>query len=336
MRLFLSLISFTLFLSSCIQNNTETSPVGVAIVADSRGLPVINEIMFAPVQLKNDGIADQPDFVEIYNPGNETINLSGWYIQDCPSASGKRYSYYFADDPAADTMLAPGQYGIIVPEKTSDPSESRLFGYYGYLSGQSDIRIFIVDRKTFSLNNDNDCVTLKDASGTVIDSVFYSSEWHNPYITETKGRTLEKINSLLPSNNASSWSSSMDAVYGGTPGKTNSINLDSEELNRSPSLLIDPAVFSPQPDGSGEKTTIQYRLAAGGYQIAAVLYDSSGRTVRTLAKGVPAGPEGSFEWNGLRDNGTPASSGFYLVKLSISGTTVNGTLYLEDTVAIVR
>lgn len=336
MRLFLSLCALTLFLSSCLQNNAELSPAGTTVITGNRTQPVINEILFAPVQLKDDGKADQPDYIELFNPGSETVNLYGWYIQDCPAASGKRFSYYFADDPSGDNLLAPGQYGIIVPEESTDKERSRLVGYYDYLSGKQDVRIFIVERKTFSLNNDTDCVTLKDAHGTVIDSVSYNSGWHNLYITKTKGRSLEKFNSLLPSNDPESWSSSMDASYGGTPGKRNSVYLESDQLERSPSLSIDPAVFSPQLDGSGEKATIQYRLPAGAYQIAAVLYDSSGRIVKTLAKGLPAGPEGSFEWNGLRDNGTPAPSGLYLARVSVSGTTLSGTLYLEGTVAIVR
>lgn len=336
MRLFFSLFMITFFLSSCQTTNDEISLNGISENIKNRSLPVINEILFAPVQVKDDGLPDQPDFIEIYNPGKETVDLHGWYVQDCPTSSGKRYSYYFAEDPAADNLLAPGQYGIIVPEESPDREASRLVQYYDYLSGNFTVNIFIVERKTFSLNNDFDCITLKDADGTVIDSVSYSSTWHNPYLKNTKGRSLEKFNDRLSSNSPDSWSSSMDTRYGGTPGNKNTVYLPADRLDRAPSLSIAPQTFSPDPDGHGEKAMVRYKLPAGAYQVAATIYDSDGQTIKTLARGLPSGPEGSFEWNGLTEDNTPALSGLYLVRVSISGNRFSGTVELEETIALVR
>ncbi len=336
MRPFPILIAITLFLSACWTDSDEISFTGSSTTLQQKTLPVINEILFAPIQKKDDGLADQPDFVEIYNPGTEAVDLLGWYIQDCPTASGRRYSYYFADDQAADNLLAPGQYGIIVPEESLNPADSRLVHYYTYLTGDSSARIFIVKRKTFSLNNDVDCVTLKDSTGTVIDSVSYSSSWHNPYLKNTKGRSLEKFNDQLASCEPSSWSSCMESVFGGTPGKRNSIYLTENSLEQSPSLSVTPAILSLDAGSGDEKTVIRYNLPAGAYQIAARIYDSSGMTVRTLAEGLPAGPTGSFEWNGLNDNDSYALSGIYLVKVYVSGNSFNGMIELEQNVTLVR
>ncbi len=336
MRLFFTLFAITSLLSSCRLNDDEISINGSSAVIENRALPIINEILFAPVQIKNDGIQDQPDFVEIYNPGNETIDLHGWYIEDCPTSSGKRYTYYFAEDPSADNLIAPGQYGIIVPEESLAPEASRLVQFYDYLSGDSSVAIFIVQRKTFSLNNDRDCVTLKDPGGTVIDSVSYNSTWHNPYLKNTKGRSLEKFNDQLLSSSPESWSSSMNSDYRGTPGRKNSIYLAKDRLNSPPSLSINPQTFSPGPEGTGEKAIIRYTLPAGAYQIAATVYDSDGKTAMTLAGGLPSGPLGSFEWNGLCDDGKAALSGLYLVRLTIAGSTFSGSVELEETVALVR
>ena len=336
MRFFFILFVITFFLSSCQTNNDEISLNGISATIEQKTLPIINEILFDPLQKKDDELQDQPDFVEIYNPGNETADLQGWYIQDCPTSSGKRYSYYFAEDPSADNLLAPGQYGVIVPEESPDRTMSRLVRYYNYLSGDASVKIFIVVRKTFSLNNDTDCVTLKDSDGTVIDSVSYSSTWHNPYVKNTKGRSLEKFNDQSVSNSPASWSSSMDIEYGGTPGKRNSIHLAADRLEQHPSLSVDPQTFSPGLDGSGEKTVIRYKLPAGAYQIEVTIYDSHGATVRTLAQGVPSGPEGNLEWNGLTDSGTPALSGIYLVRVNVSGNAFSGTVNLEENVALMR
>lgn len=336
MRLFFILFAITSFLSSCRINDDKVSINGPSAIVENKTLPVINEILFAPVQVKDDGLPDQPDFVEIYNPGNETIDLHGWHIEDCPTQSGKRYAYYFAEDPSADNLIAPGQYGIIVPEESLDSEASRLVQFYDYLSGDSSVGIFIVQRKTFSLNNDRDCVTLKDSNGTVVDSVSYSSTWHNPYLKNTKGRSLEKFNDQLSSGSPESWSSSMDREYGGTPGRKNSIYLAEDRLNSPPSLSIEPQTFSPNLDGSGEKATIRYILPAGAYQVAATIYDSDGKAAETLAGGLPSGPLGSFEWNGLRDDGSAAPSGLYLARLTITGSTLSGSVELEETIALVR
>ena len=115
-----------------------------------------------------------------------------------------------ANDPSAGNLLVPGRYGVIAPEESPDRTTSRLVRYYDYLSSDASVRIFIVVRKTFSLNNNTDCVTLRDSDGTVIDSVSHSSTWHNPYLKNTRGRSLEKFNDLLASNSPASWSSSTD------------------------------------------------------------------------------------------------------------------------------
>ena len=335
MRLFFIPFVITLFLSSCDISDGDTTITGISSEFDRRSSPVINEIMFEPLQNTGDGIADQPDFVEIYNPGPETVDVGGWYIQDCPTVSGRRYSYHFAQDPG-DNLLAPGQYAVIVPEESPDLSGSRLAGYYDYLSEDRSVRIFIVERKTFSFNNDADCIVLKDGSDAVIDSVFYNRSWHNPYVKSTKGYSIEKYNDQLASTSPSSWSTSSDRRYGATPGKRNDIYLSEDDMHRSPSLSADPGEFSPDMQGNGETTLITWRLPAGAYQIALIIYDSEGVTVRRLAEGLPAGPTGTIEWDGLDDDREPALSGIYLVRLSVAGDTFDGTGELEESVVLVR
>ncbi len=336
MRLFFALLAVTLFLSSCTINNDKISINGTSTNFEGRSLPTINEIMFEPIQHAGDEIPDQPDFIEIYNPGNETVDLRGWHIQDCPDTNGRRYSYYFAVDAGADNLLAPGQYAVVVPEEGPERAASRLVEFYDYLAGDLSVRVFIVERKTFSFNNDADCVTLKDAEGAVIDSVSYDISWHNPYLKSTNGRSIEKFNDQLASSARSSWSSSSDMEYGATPGRRNSIYLSADDLNRPPSLTASPSSFSPDMDGGGETTRIAWELPAGAYRIELSVYDSEGRAVRTLAAGLPAGPAGAMEWNGLDDNGKPALSGIYLVRLSVSGNAFDGTGELEETVVLAR
>ncbi|RDD30882.1 hypothetical protein CR161_09320 [Prosthecochloris sp. ZM] len=305
------------------------SPSGPSLLLSAPEGPVINEIHFDPRQSSTDNLADQPDYVEIYNPGNAPADLTGWTIEDCPSASGKRYSYHFADAPSPANILKPGEYAIVTPDNSPSVAASRLVGFYDYLERRPDVSIFLVEGKVFSFNNDRDCVTLKNSEGTLIDSVAYEEGWHNPYIRETKGRSIEKFNPLLPSSSPSSWTSSADNDYGGTPGIRNSVYLTQHDLQRIPVIKAIPEQFSTRQESMAFEIDLPY----GAYQMSLVIYDSNLAEVRRLANGLPAGPSTILEWDGRNDNGETLASGIYIARLNVNGTTLSTTL--ETTITLI-
>ena len=72
------------------------------------------------------------------------------------------------------------------------------------------------------------------------------------------------------------------------------------------------------PNPFNPSTTVRFELARPGRATLRV-YDLSGRLVRELADGIlPAGPQ-AVAWDGLGQDGQPASSGVYLVRLSADG-----------------
>ncbi len=318
-----------LLLTGCHENDeTPFSPVSSSLSTMIPDGPVINEIMFAPLQSSRDALPDQPDYIELYNTGPDPSDLTGWVIQDCPSASGRRYTYEFANTPSGRNILAPGSYAVIVPEKSPLLQESRLQETFPRIA-TSGARVFIVDRSRFSLNNDMDCVVLKDAMGTVIDSVAYNEGWHSPYILETRGRSIEKFNPLLRPQLQGSWSSSMDR-YGGTPGERNSVYLPADKLTRNPSITVSPSSFTPGDRVAG----IELHLPSGAYQLGVTIYDVSGNAVRTLAAGLPAGPETRIEWDGRDNDMQPVPSGIYLARAEASGS--GRSAILEARIVVAR
>ena len=317
-------VVFMLSVAGCKEHTgtgsvSETLPLQVGIAG-----PVINEILFDPLQDATDQIPDQPEYVEIYNPGITSIDLTGWSIADRPNAVTRSvHRYYFAPAGESNT-LGPGQYGVIAPETGGIVATSRLVAYYGYLIGLSDAKIFL-DRnhKVFDLNNDTDCVRLLDSRGAVVDSVNYTSLWHNQANKTTRRISLEKFNPLLTSDSPLSWSSSTDTDFGGSPGKINSIYIPpsrSEEM-----LLLSPNTFSPNGDLRDDLLRITVNLPAGSYQLAVTVYDTLGAEIRRLASGTPAGPVALIAWDGRNDGGAPAPAGVYRVTMHASG--LNGSRY---------
>ncbi len=306
------------------------SPSGPSLLLTVPQGPVINEILFDPLQSSTDNLPDQPDYVEIYNAGSTPVDLTGWSIEDCPSSSGKRYTYSFAETRSPGNILEPGGYAIVAPEESPAIATSRLIGFYDYLQHHPDVRIFIVEGKVFSFNNDRDCITLKNSKGTLIDSVAYEEGWHNPYIRETKGRSIEKFNPLLPSSSASSWTSSASDTYGGSPGNRNSVYLSQSALQQAPSMKAVPDQFR-----AGQETMeFEIALPYGSYQLSLSIYDSSLNEVRRLVNGLPAGPSTTITWDGLDDNGTSLDTGLYIARLKVNGTTISTTL--ETTITLIR
>ncbi len=312
-------VLFMLSFCGCMDHVDERRFSETLSLQDGLVTPVINEILFDPLQDTRDNISDQPEFIEIYNPGTKAVDLTGWSIADRPNArTGKSNRYYFALK-GADNMLGPGQYGIISPESAGIAATSRLVRYYTYLSESANTRIFLdKSHKSFDLNNDGDTVRLLNSYGETVDAVNYLPEWHNPAHISTKRISLEKLNPLLPSDSPLSWGSSSDRTYGGTPGKTNSLYIPKTRSGET--LDLQPGTFSPNGDNRNDLLQITVNLPAGSYQLGITVYDAMGSQVRSLAAGTPAGPVARLVWDGCDNAGKPLPAGTYRVAMNAAGT----------------
>ena len=100
----------------------------------------ITEVLPAP-------LPSQPEWVEIHNPGDQTIDLSGWTIGD---AEGR-------------TELS----GVILPGSRLVVTTKEL---------EVDGPTLVVNRIGNGLNNDGDTIYVYDAGGLIIDQVRYGDE----------------------------------------------------------------------------------------------------------------------------------------------------------------
>ncbi len=273
---------------SLAQNNS--TPGAKNSVATLTAYPLnscaINEIMFNPVK-------GNAEYVEILNKSGSSINIGGWYLS---TSAANGYFLRFNN-----FVLQKNSFYLLA-------SDSSIYSTFNYLTADDKIRI--VNSSSLNISNSGAPIVLKDAFGNVIDSVFFQPSWHNKNILNTDGKSLERINPLLNSNDAFNWNTSV-AANGGTPNKVNSIYTQTAKTKSA--LNISPNPFSPDNDGFQDFTIISFKLAAPESQVMIRIFDDHGRLVRTLVNNQAFSSSGSVVFDGLDDNGNLLRMGIYLV-----------------------
>ena len=160
--------------------------VGTAQAA-SAGDIVITEIMQNPSAVSD----ASGEWFEVFNQGSQTINLNGWTIRDADTDS---------HTIAQDVFVAPGTYAVLGRNSNSATNGGATVAYQ--YSG-------------ITLANGADEVILDDASGTLVDQVFYDGgpSWPDP-----SGATMELSTVTADNNVASNWATGVDAMSSGDLG----------------------------------------------------------------------------------------------------------------------
>ena len=151
---------------------------------------VINEVMYAPSPASN-------EFIELYNRSSKAVQLSQLQYAD--------EDRNFSPVTSTDSLLAPGQYAVLVRDTTAFKQE--------FPSVE-----FLAPDGWDALNNGGDTALLRHGpSGTVIDSVPYDPAWGG-----SEGNALERIDPDGPSTRARNFGTA-EAAADATPGAQNSI-----------------------------------------------------------------------------------------------------------------
>jgi hypothetical protein len=283
------------------ENSVEDIPNG------KRNDLVINEIMYDPVIGNN-------EFVEFLNLKKESLNIGGWSIED-----QHKNKYKLSD---SNFVIPPGAYFLMA----SDSSVIRSYDLFSYNYKT------ILNESSLGLTAD-ELILLKDLRGNVIDSVYYSDKWHNKNFNNTKGRSLERINPFLNSNDRYNWNTCVDH-NGATPGAKNSIYVINTKTNSS--ISVNPNPFSPDYDGFEDCTILNYTLMIPVSQVNIKIYDSKGRLVRALANNMASGSTGSVIFDGLGDDGLALRMGIYIIFLEALNSNTGQNEILKTTVVIAR
>lgn len=201
-----------------------------AVLAENESYIVINEI-------EADG---DPDWVELYNAGSETIDLSGWYILD--------------DDPeghlSETTPLAQGT--------TIEPEE------YIVLKGDADF--------SFGLGKKGDTVTLFNAAGEQVDSYTWTSKSSGTWGRNPDG--TGEFTELTASQGTSNTTTSVVTVAineiesnGDTCDWVEIYNYGTEDMDISGWYVVDDKGQERLTEGSAVQLPQGTVLTAGSYLV---------------------------------------------------------------------
>ena len=236
---------------------------------------LINEINYHSADEHDTG-----DWVELYNPTDAFVDLSGWYLQD----GNDRHSFVLPDR----TGIQPRGFLVVCQDGAALES----------LSGIPCIGDF-----DFGLRNSGELVRLFDRYGLLVDSLTYGDR--NPWPPEADGAgpTLELRHYDLDNAEPLHWASSIPA--GGTPGQVNSVYGARERKSFALTATTPNPFFS----------TVRLDLNLTEETMATLkVYNAIGQLEEILVDEVVSGGISRFTWN-PRGRG----AGVYFIALYLEG-----------------
>ncbi len=168
---------------------------------------VINEINYNGSELNDPG-----DWVELHNPGDQAVDLSGWSFND---TSGTFIL-------PAGTVLSAGGYLVLAESSAEFASVHPGVPHLGNL--------------LFGFSGAGERLQLRNGEGTVVDSVTYSDDVPWPTLPDGNGPTLELLDAASDNGVAESWFASLDPF--GTPAAENSVTRFDPCEEPPPQLII--------------------------------------------------------------------------------------------------
>ena len=248
---------------------------------------IINEIMYTSGQLG--------EYFELYNESDEAIDADNWSYHTSNSSKPARIS-------TRPRIVPPNGYFIVAADTSIE----------NFIPDTSLCQV----SRSLTLRDDGDCVVIVDPTGTVVDSVYYMPSWHNSDVARTGGRSLEKINPSLPSNDKTSWSTSVSQT-GGTPGKRNSLYVDPGSATGG--VCVSPNPFSPDGDGHDDFTFVSYSFAVPSVKVRMRIFDSVGRLIATPYNQAILPSTGKLPWDGRDGSGKIVTFGLYILFIEFTG-----------------
>ena len=199
---------------------------------------VINEFHYNPA-----GNASLEEFIELYNPGDSAVDLSGWTLSDA-------ISFTFP----VNTSLPPGGYLVVGEDPPTLLSRYQVTAL-GPWSGK--------------LSSRGERIDLHNASGTRIDRVSYGAGFPWPTAANGGGSSAELIHPSLDNDLSGSWRASgvlanMDLALTNdvnssgqpTPGRANSVAAAIDSIPPQ----IRQVAHSPESPTSNKPVTITARI----------------------------------------------------------------------------
>ena len=211
-------------------NNTAFTKIIAAQINEGRNDLVINEFMYAPT-------SPQPEWIEIFNRSNKTINLKNYKIAD-------------ENDTVVvvknSISLNPKEYFVIT-------KDSSIKNYY-------NIKSKYIKASFPTLNNSGDRIVLIDSLNRTIDSLEYVFIWGG-----SNGRSLERKDPDKSSTDSSNWATSV-SPFKATPGEINSVT------QKDFDIAVSKIIFNPAKPFFGDDVSITAVIKNIGKNNSALMF----------------------------------------------------------------
>ena len=139
---------------------------------------IINEIMHDPPSDERNG-----EYIELYNRGNNTVDLSGWEFVE-----GISFTF------PAGTTIGPGAHLVVAANK------DWISANYG--------EVTVIGNYENNLANEGELLRLEDSNGNLADEVNYKVGGDWPQLTNGDGSSMELIHPFADNDLPSSWKDS--------------------------------------------------------------------------------------------------------------------------------
>lgn len=274
-----------------------------------QGTLLINELLFQPV-------SGEAEYVELYNPTSNALDLAGYHIVRWVGDSlGRHYAL-------PTHTMAPHDYVVL----TKDAASVATCFNVKYPSK-------VVECHLPAYPNGGGSVILATVDSTVVDRLDYRPDMHSRLLRDKAGVSLERRSPERPTNEASNWFSAASTAGYGTPGYENSQS--SEWLVEESSFVFSSTLLSPDGDEYQDMLEISYQLDRSDLAARAEVYSQRGTLVRRLLNNDLLGSHGTLQWDGRDDAGALLPQGQYIVQITLFETA--GTYQtLRRTVALMR
>jgi hypothetical protein len=255
---------------------------------------VISEVLYDPA-----GSEPDREWIEIYNPGCASVDLSTYKVGDEVAQGGTEGMLKFPNGAA----LAPGEVIIVANKATA------FFSVYGfnpdYEMLESDPGVPIMDNYTawtdgsVALHNDGDDVLLLDAGDDVVDGLSWGSSTHffSPSAPDvSQGRSLERWPADADTDTAADWRSqstpapgrvALDEVFSAADCGPGSLRLHLLQADSGDMITFDPTAFPP-----ADPVTISVQTALPSLSQDNLTLDASGAGVILDGSLAPMGTDG--------------------------------------------
>jgi hypothetical protein len=256
---------------------------------------MINEILFDP---KAGGV----EFIELYNASEKTFDLQHFSIATLQNGQPSSAQPIISES----WMLQPQQYAVI----TSNPFI--LHAHYP----KAKVETMHLGSRLPQLRNAGGELWLLNQEQR-IDHLYYHPQMHDPFLVNTKGISLERLNLKRLKDPPQLYSSSsLDG--GATPGYQNS--QFQPNPSASPQAMVMQLVskrMSPDGDGYEDVLLLNYTMDQPGYQIKLDIINDKGQLLHTLFRHELLGTSGQISWDGQLPSGRKIPEGLYALHMHV-------------------